>query len=257
MKLSEIYYKSFKSFLTDCFNKIFSKQIVKFPAIAMLSAFYLAAIPPAAHAGIEVKVGTFTVNSGTGTQSISGVGFQPKAYILFYTKNDTADTNSTGRGSILSIGMTDGTNQFCMASGSEDNQGTTDVGRRGFSDAVLATHDAHADQLVEGEAGHVSMDSDGFTINITTEFTAPTNPIVSYIAFGGDDLLVDVDTVDSRPHHKPAREQKQFQAPEPKPRGPHSAPSQPSGPRVEHVSTNHTGPKQSGGPKVDFGDGIF
>ena len=196
MKLSEIYYKIFKGFPTYCFNKIFSKQIGQLPAIAMLSAFYLAAIPQAAHAGIEIKVGTFTVNSGTGTQSISGVGFQPKAYILFYTKNDTADTVSNGRGSILSIGMTDGTNQFCMASGSEDNQGTTDVGRRGFSDVVLATHDAHADQLVEGAAGHVSMDSDGFTITITTPFSAPAYPIVRYIAFGGDDLLVTAGTVD-------------------------------------------------------------
>ena len=34
------------------------------------------------------------------------------------------------------------------------------------------------------------------TINITTSFSAPVNPIVTYIAFGGDDLRVDVDTVD-------------------------------------------------------------
>ena len=86
--------------------------------------------------------------------------------------------------------------QFCMASGSEDDQGTSDVGRRGFSDRVLATHDAQQSQYVEGEARHVSMDADGFTINITTAFSAPANPIVSYIAFGGDDLLVDVGTVD-------------------------------------------------------------
>ena len=196
MKLSEIYYKGFKGFLSLCLHKTFSKQTVQVLAIAMLAIFCLVGLPHAAHAGLEAKAGTFIVNSGTGTQSITGVGFQPKAYILFYTKNDTDDTDSNGRGSILSIGMADGTRQFCMASGSEDNQGTSDVGRRGFSDRVLATHDAQQSQYVEGEARHVSMDADGFTINITTSFTAPANPIVSYIAFGGGDLLADVDTVD-------------------------------------------------------------
>ena len=196
MKLSEIYYKRFKGFLTLCLHKSFSKQTVQLLAIALLAAFCLVGLPHAAHAELEAKAGTFIVNSGTGIQSITGVGFQPKAYILFYTKNDTLDTDSNGRGSILSIGMTDGTRQFCMASGSEDNQGTSDVGRRGFSDRVLATHEAHQSQYVEGGGSHVSMDADGFTINITTPFTAPANPIVSYIAFGGDDLLVDADTID-------------------------------------------------------------
>jgi type IV pilus assembly protein PilY1 len=196
MNLSEMILKSYNRFVTECINKLFSKRTVQILAVAMLSAYGLSGIPQAAHAGIEAKVGTFTLNSGTGTQSITGVGFQPKAYILFYTKNDTDDMDSNGMGSILSIGMTDGTNQFCMASGSEDNQGTTDVGRRGYSDVVLATHDAQTDQLVEGEASHVSMDSDGFTISITTPFTAPAFPIVHYIAFGGDDLLATAGSVD-------------------------------------------------------------
>jgi hypothetical protein len=126
------------------------------------------------------------------------VGFQPKAYILFYTKNATDDTDSIAGESLLSVGMTDGTTQFCMASGTEHNQATSDVGRRGFSDmdAVLASHDAQSNQIVDGEASHVSLDADGFTINITNDFTDPANPIVHYIAFGGAGLSVDVNTVD-------------------------------------------------------------
>ena len=196
MKFSKIYDKSFKGFRTLSWHKTFSKQGVHVLAIAVLAVFCLVGLPHAAHAQLEVKAGTFILNSGTGPQSISGVGFQPKAYILFYTKNDSLDADSSGQGSILSIGMTDGVRQFCVASGSEDNQGTSDVGRRGFSDRVLATHEAHQSQLVEGEASHVSMDADGFTINIEDPFTAPANPIVSYVAFGGVDLLADVDTVD-------------------------------------------------------------
>ncbi|MBT8367806.1 MAG: hypothetical protein KJP23_24195, partial [Deltaproteobacteria bacterium] len=196
MKLTEIYYKHVNGFLALCWHKTFSNQSVHMLAIALLAVFCLVGLPHAAHAGLEAKAGTFIINSGTGTQSITGVGFRPKAYILFYTRNDMLDADSNGKGSILSIGMTDDVRQFCMASGSADNQGTSDVGRRGFSDRVLATHEALASQYVEGEASHVSMDADGFTINIITEFIEPTNPIVNYIAFGGDDLIVDVDTVD-------------------------------------------------------------
>ena len=196
MKLTEIYCQNLNGFLALCWHKTVSKQSMLVLAIALLAVFCLVGLPHAAHAQFEAKAGTFIVNSGTGTQSITGVGFRPKAYILFYTKNDTLDTDSNGKGSILSIGMTDDVRQFCMASGSEDGQGTSDVGRRGFSDRVLANHEAQGSQYVEGEASHFSMDADGFTINITTEFIEPTNPIVSYIALGGDDLLVDVDTVD-------------------------------------------------------------
>ncbi|MGD9050261.1 MAG: PilC/PilY family type IV pilus protein [Desulfobacterales bacterium] len=196
MKPTEILYKYINGFLALCWLKTFYEKSVHVLAIASLTAFCLMGLPHAAHAQLEAKAGSFIVNSGTGTQTITGVGFRPKAYILFYTKNSTPDTDSNGRGSILSIGMTDDVRQFCMASGSEDSQGTSDVGRRGFSDRVLATHEAHQNQLVEGEARHVSMDADGFTIDIITEFIEPANPIVSYIALGGDDLLVDVDTVD-------------------------------------------------------------
>jgi hypothetical protein len=146
--------------------------------------------------GVEITTGRFTLNAGVGTQSITGVGFQPKAYILFVTKASVDDTDSATGESILSIGMTDGTTQFCMMSGSEDNQATNDVGRRGMTDEVLCSFDAQANQTVDGEANHVSMDADGFTINIGDDFTDPASPLVHYIAFGGDDLSVDAGTVD-------------------------------------------------------------
>ncbi|MBZ0165497.1 MAG: hypothetical protein K8I00_01730, partial [Candidatus Omnitrophica bacterium] len=147
-----------------------------------------------------IDTGRFTLTSGTGNLSVTGVGFQPSAYILFLTKNDTDDTNSaegTGNGSMLSIGMTDGTRQFCMASGVEDNQGTADVGRRGFTDEVVCNIDVgDENQSVRGEANHVSFDADGFTINRGVTFSEPASVLVEYIAFGGSDLDVYVDTVD-------------------------------------------------------------
>ncbi|MBZ0167658.1 MAG: hypothetical protein K8I00_12700, partial [Candidatus Omnitrophica bacterium] len=156
---------------------------------------------------ISIATGRFTMSSGTGDLAVTGVGFQPKAYILFLTKNDTDDTDSaegSGLGSQLSIGMTDGTNQFCMTSGVEDDQGTSDVGRRGFEtsqgsevgNAVACNIDVGSgSQDVRGEAAHVSMDVDGFTINRSVTFTEPTNVLVEYIAFGGADLTAHVDLV--------------------------------------------------------------
>ncbi|MBZ0166735.1 MAG: hypothetical protein K8I00_07995, partial [Candidatus Omnitrophica bacterium] len=53
-----------------------------------------------------------------------------------------------------------------------------------------------AAQNVRGEASHVSFDADGFTIIRGVSFIEPTSVLVEYIAFGGTDLSVRVDTVD-------------------------------------------------------------
>jgi len=153
-----------------------------------------------AAAGVQVASGAFTIPTGTSTLAVTGTGFQPKAYILILTKNDSYDAESAqgvNNGAQLAIGMTDGTRQFCMMSGEEDGQVTSDVGRRGMADKVICNEDTgDANQTVLGEASHVSMDADGFTIDRTTGFTEPSSVIVHYIAFAGDDLTAYVDTAD-------------------------------------------------------------
>ena len=57
MKLSEIYYKSFKGFPTLGLHKTFSKQTVHVLAIALLAAFCLVGLPHAAHAQLRPKPG--------------------------------------------------------------------------------------------------------------------------------------------------------------------------------------------------------
>jgi len=83
---------------------------------------------------LKIATGRFQITGGTGNQVISGVGFQPKAYILFLTANAIDNQDSTNGGAAtgmrFSIGMTNGTRQFCMSTGEEDAQGTTDVARR-------------------------------------------------------------------------------------------------------------------------------
>jgi hypothetical protein len=144
----------------------------------------------------KIATGRFQISNGTGNQAIIGVGFQPKAYILFMTANKNDYINSTASspaavGSRLSIGMTDGTRQFCMSSGEQDNLGAPhDVGRRMSVVDVLCSFRPYNDQADEGRAAHVSMDTDGFTINRSIAFTDPDSPLVQYIAFGGSDLQV-------------------------------------------------------------------
>src|SRR3972149_6586892 len=147
---------------------------------------------------LKIATGRFQITGGTGNQVISGVGFQPKAYILFLTANAVDNTESpggTGNGMRFSIGMTNGTRQFCMSTGEEDNQGTTDVARRMNVTAVLCSFDVQESQVNQGNATHVSMDTDGFTIRKHQAFSNPSIPLVQYIAFGGSELKASVDTV--------------------------------------------------------------
>ena len=48
-----------------------------------------------ATSSMSVKVGSFAKRSGTGTQSVSGVGFQPKL-VLFWMNDLTSDGNQCG-----------------------------------------------------------------------------------------------------------------------------------------------------------------
>src|SRR3990172_3982400 len=149
---------------------------------------------------LKIATGRFQITgvgspAGYGSQTIAGVGFSPKAYILFMTANSGNDSPSAG-GMRFSIGMTNATGfQFCMSTGEEDNQGTSDVARRMNVTAVLCSYDFQESQVNQGRARHVSMNTDGFTIFKTTPFSNPTTPLVQYIAFGGSELKASVDTV--------------------------------------------------------------
>ncbi|MGH9909277.1 MAG: hypothetical protein ACRD32_01420, partial [Nitrososphaerales archaeon] len=142
---------------------------------------------------LKIATGRFQITGGTGNQVITGVGFQPKAYILFLTTGNTDDSETVD--SRFSVGMTDGVRQFCMSSGDEDGEAGGDVGRRMSTSHVLCSSDIQADQINEGNATHNSLNADGFTINKLTAFSHPTTPLVNYIAFGGSELNARVDTV--------------------------------------------------------------
>ena len=152
----------------------------------VLSITYEEEIPP-----IEIAVGRFQITGGQGQQSITGVGFEPKAYILMMTSNDNDNENApSGEAASLSIGATDGKNSFVVSTADEadhNDEGRSDTGRRAVSGYVLSKMRENAgNSETRGAASHVSMDPDGFTILKTDTFAEPGSFLVEYIAFGGE-----------------------------------------------------------------------
>ncbi len=138
------------------------------------------------------KVGHFTKSIGgaPASQAITGVGFQPKALIL-WTSGGTADgtiqTQATldARGSLGFVSSSATADQY--AAGFEaDTAGNG--GRRLTQKAILLLNAAGT---VVSEASLSSFDSDGFTLSWTTNSTSETQ-VIHYLALGGTDVQAKV-----------------------------------------------------------------
>lgn len=127
-------------------------------------------------AGLMTKMGTLSQPTSTGNQQITGVGFQPEA-LIFWMTNLTAEGN--GASSYLAKGFTDGTNQGSTAVAWQDGFNT--VQDRTVATKVISL--VNETGTVLAEAGIVSLDTDGFTINWTT--VDSTQRLVTYLALGG------------------------------------------------------------------------
>src|SRR3989338_1058928 len=134
-------------------------------------------------ADLSAKVGTFDLSSGTGSQAVTGIGFQPQGLILAYTKNDAME--GTEAHCTLVFGMGDGTRQNTNAKYDQDSAGIMNAERNHNNEDILnLTRDA----TTYVECDLTSLDSDGFTINRTTTTDTPR---VGYIAFRGSSVRVD------------------------------------------------------------------
>lgn len=128
---------------------------------------------------LSAKVGQFNTPVATGTQAITGVGFQP-TFIFFVSGLGAAGAATSIR---FSYGWTAGVGKDVAFYGfGVDNQSTTDCGRahrRDFCIYRCSTALAASDQALLS-----SFDSDGFTLNWTA--IAATGVPVAYLALGGD-----------------------------------------------------------------------
>lgn len=129
---------------------------------------------------VQQKVGDFQLNTITGNQSVTGLGFQPKLLIFFHTP-DTVDIVNQTANHNWAMGATDGTNQFAMA--------TFSANGNGVGESCFGTHTPNycivgsVDVVTFWRAAIVSMDGDGFTINIS--IAPPVGMRVGYLAIGG------------------------------------------------------------------------
>lgn len=132
---------------------------------------------------LDSFVGNFALNTSTGNQAVTGVGFLPKI-VLFLQTTRTADGVQADMQMGVGAGISS-TERMTWEYNSEDAQGTTDTSSKSSGTLCLMLNNPGS-QTADIEADLVSLDADGFTVNITT---APTSAYrIGYFALGGTDL---------------------------------------------------------------------
>jgi len=129
------------------------------------------------------KVGVFNKSTGAAPvdQSVTGVGFTPKALILICT---AATAEGSQSDLALAIGLTAGATQSeSLTAWSDDNVSTSSTWQAKLARALTIT------AITSGVAAQCdlkSFDSDGFTLRwLTNDANAYK---IQYIAFGGSDI---------------------------------------------------------------------
>lgn len=129
-----------------------------------------------------IKQGTFLKRTGAGFQNITGIGFQPKAVIFYWTRQ-------TGNGFSANVnagfGMASSSaNQSAVSVTMLDNSGRSDQGRRYSASNCIIFLTGGGPPALEAQATFTSFGTNGFTINWTTG--SANQYIIHYIAFGGN-----------------------------------------------------------------------
>ena len=132
--------------------------------------------------GLSVAKGTFTARTTTGTTAVTGLGFQPKA-LLVWTSGQTATGYAAGVNQ--AFGMTDGTNSRCIAGAADDNVAAENSGRIVNTDLLRVT--AGGTPTLDGVMTLSSFDADGFTVNWPSD-PAGSAMVIHYLALGGTDI---------------------------------------------------------------------
>lgn len=125
----------------------------------------------------NTNVGSGTISSGTGNKSVTGVGFQPDLVILLF--GDSSEFIGLGGWNTIGIFNSSG-EQWSVSSETVDDVGTMQTNRKQRTDKCFTISFIDGDLLIE--ASFVSMDSDGFTLNFSSN---PTGFDSFYIAIKG------------------------------------------------------------------------
>lgn len=126
--------------------------------------------------------GSFDLNTTTGNQSVTGVGFQPKA-ILFFVNSLNASGSAAGMTGGVGFAVSSSA-RFSTAT--ELTNGVSPASpniRQDNTKCFIVTNNAGAAII---EVDFVSHNADGFTVNVATTDGAARK--VLYLAIGGADL---------------------------------------------------------------------
>jgi hypothetical protein len=135
---------------------------------------------------LDSKILTFTANTSTGTQDLTGTSFTPKTAIVWWSRaTNTVDTFVEN--SSLGYGFTDGTTSICINGTSEDNQASSDTAQILRDDAIITTLDLTGTvTTIDSVATFSSWLSNGMRINWTD---APAAAFKFHVLFlGGTDI---------------------------------------------------------------------
>lgn len=135
--------------------------------------------PSLAVRGGSSKIGSLDLNTSTGNQAVTGVGFRPNVVILWTSAQNTTEGGAAE--GYFSIGAGVSPSKRCSyAWRDRDNLADSDAERYSTSSNIYTEISAGA---VTAQADLVSLDSDGFTINVTTAPAAARR--ILYLAIGG------------------------------------------------------------------------
>lgn len=134
--------------------------------------------------GLYSKSGALALNVATGHQSVD-VGFTPKL-VIFQSTPDTSNIVSSIANGHWSFGAFDGTLQTVQASNVRHSTSTSDTARYTDITNVIYVADPPGTMTPDYIASAYSLNSNGFTINITN--APPINYRFGYLALGGSDI---------------------------------------------------------------------
>ncbi|WP_294383702.1 GEVED domain-containing protein, partial [Prosthecobacter sp.] len=127
--------------------------------------------------GLNTTLGGFDISTTTGSQTISGTGFQPEAVMIAST-GQAADSTAQSQARFI-LGAGDGTTQGTAWVEDEDGQNISDVRSLDKTNKIISR--TTGTDTLTSEASLASLNNDGFTLNWTTVPTSPWQAL--YIAF--------------------------------------------------------------------------
>ena len=138
-------------------------------------------------ATISMKQGSFTKSTttpGPVSQSVTGIGFQPKAVIFFWTRQTAIGFGPLNSAINAGVGFATAATERAVSYTANDNQSNSDEGRRYSETNAIIFLTGGGPPTLAAQAALTTMDSDGFTLNWSTNNNSAY--LIHYIALGGD-----------------------------------------------------------------------